>query len=86
MKKKSNILKLVLSLQERSADLTPKSDFTGGNVSQFHKHESEGIRIEDVDKEDRWGYALIEQVDMPNLYDHLCYGIFNPSKTQKSEY
>jgi len=86
MKKKSNILKLVLSLQERKADLTPKSDFTGGSISQFHKHQTEGISMEDLDKEDRWSFALMEQVDMPELYDHLCYGIHHPMKTQKSEY
>lgn len=86
MKKKSNILKLIFSLQERRADLTPKSDFTGGNVSEFHKHKSEGIRIEDVEKEDKWGVVLMTEVDMPVLYDHMCYGIYNPMETQKAEY
>lgn len=86
MKKKSNILKLVLSLQERKTDLTPKSDMTGVYVSHNHQHQKQGIRIEDVEKEDRWSFALIEQVDAPDLYDHLCYGIHHPMKTQKSEY
>jgi len=52
MKKKSNILKLVLSLQERKADLTPKSDMPGVYVSHNHQHQKQGIRIEDVEKED----------------------------------
>lgn len=81
MKKQPNILKMINLMLETGADLTPKEDNSYDKSRNY-----EGINIDDLGKDDRWGVALLTQVDDPEMYEHICYGIYRPQETQTSEY
>lgn len=76
MKKQSKILKMINLMVEAGAKFTPESKTGKGLLN-----DREGS--DEIDKE---YMGLWEEVDVPELYDHLCYGIYNPMKTQTSEY
>lgn len=81
MKKKSSFIKMVGLLVAAGADLTPKE-----RVVYCKRDNFEGVRPDEVSMEDVWSSVLFIQVDNPVMYEHMCYGVYNPSDTQKSEY
>lgn len=86
MKKKSNILKLIEQLSNNKSNLTPKGFSFQGNISDLNRMGTCGVSEDDLESSGFWNSPLIHEVSAPELYEHLCYGIYNPPETKTSEY
>lgn len=79
MKTESKIVQMINLMVLVGTDLTPEDKIRYDKSDNYT-----GLRDDESTNEELWGVALLTQVDVPELYEHMCYGIYLPKETQTS--